>query len=69
MRLARSGGLITHGLMLLVRHPNSSEFAGPQELRQDNGIATVRLYSIARLPWDQRWCDDHAGMSEEVMSR
>jgi Alcohol dehydrogenase GroES-like domain len=29
-----------------------------------NGIATVRLYSIARLPWDQRWCDEHAGISE-----
>jgi hypothetical protein len=43
---------IAHRLMSFVRDPYRGEFAGTQKLGEPHRIAPVRLYPIARLPWN-----------------
>jgi hypothetical protein len=55
---------IAHRLMAFVRYPYRGEFAGTQKLREPHGIAPVRLYPVARLPWNQRRRHDHARVTK-----
>ena len=50
--------------MPLVGHPHRRELARAQQFGEGNGISTVGLDPLARLPRDQRGRDDGAGMSE-----
>ena len=44
---------ISHRLMAFVRDPDCCQFASPQQSRQRDRVATVRLHPIARFPRNQ----------------
>ncbi len=50
---------IAHCLMGKVGNPCGRQFAGPMQLRQIDGVPTVRLDPISRLARDQRRRDHH----------
>ena len=64
-RLA-SARKIAHRLMGRVRHPHSSQFAGPMQTRQRDRIPTVRLDPFTRSFRDQRRSNHHAVMPERL---
>jgi hypothetical protein len=39
---------IAHGFVIGVRHPDGRQLAGSVKTRKHGGVATIRLYPIAR---------------------